>query len=335
MQKNAILFVTFIILEASLVTRGLPHPGSNEDNLTAPESSQNPQAVPITQEMDVLNTEQLHIARQRNVQGGVVSTEPESSQSNDATASSKGIQKTEKKNYTSITPEMLHKDSNVCVKCGRAIGKECTHRSKQAVNLLCFVTSGLCYACDQVFGNGITRGLPYPGSDNEDSALPSGVKVCDTCGEVIDPQRASSSRDFFELKGEKFDNPRRMKELDPQNLLTLKEMFDLEDSRRSSVRDIRSASSSRDPHSASSSQDFFEMNVEELENTRRMNELNIQDPSKTRKISELVEEDLRSARQNNAKDCAQCGKSLKKSFSKVVRECKRGFCSTPGDGSCL
>ncbi|XP_050436809.1 uncharacterized protein LOC126843359 isoform X33 [Adelges cooleyi] len=272
MQKNAILFVTFIILEASLVTRGLPHPGSNEDNLTAPESSQNPQAVPITQEMDVLNTEQLHIARQRNVQGGVVSTEPESSQSNDATASSKGIQKTEKKNYTSITPEMLHKDSNVCVKCGRAIGKECTHRSKQAVNLLCFVTSGLCYACDQVFGNGITRGLPYP--------------VCDTCGEAhtSDPQGASSSHE---------------------------------------------------PHSESSSRKISELVMEELVNPRQKNVQEGDSSTTPKVIGVLIKEEMDNARQNNVQKCDKCGKALKKGFRKVVRGCKKSFCSTPADGSSL
>ncbi|XP_050436789.1 uncharacterized protein LOC126843359 isoform X13 [Adelges cooleyi] len=305
MQKNAILFVTFIILEASLVTRGLPHPGSNEDNLTAPESSQNPQAVPITQEMDVLNTEQLHIARQRNVQGGVVSTEPESSQSNDATASSKGIQKTEKKNYTSITPEMLHKDSNVCVKCGRAIGKECTHRSKQAVNLLCFVTSGLCYACDQVFGNGITRGLPYPGSDNEDSELPSGVKVCDTCGEAhtSDPQGASSSHEIVDIGDKDFENAR--------------------------------LTNIREPHSESSSRKISELVMEELVNPRQKNVQEGDSSTTPKVIGVLIKEEMDNARQNNVQKCDKCGKALKKGFRKVVRGCKKSFCSTPADGSSL
>ncbi|XP_050436820.1 uncharacterized protein LOC126843364 isoform X2 [Adelges cooleyi] len=89
MQKIAIFFIAFIILKVSLVTRGLPHPG--------------PQDAPKIQEMVVLKKEEFDVMRQRNVQG---------------------IQKTEEKNYMSITPEMLQKDSYVCAKCGKSLGKE-------------------------------------------------------------------------------------------------------------------------------------------------------------------------------------------------------------------
>ncbi|XP_050436784.1 uncharacterized protein LOC126843359 isoform X9 [Adelges cooleyi] len=327
MQKNAILFVTFIILEASLVTRGLPHPGSNEDNLTAPESSQNPQAVPITQEMDVLNTEQLHIARQRNVQGGVVSTEPESSQSNDATASSKGIQKTEKKNYTSITPEMLHKDSNVCVKCGRAIGKECTHRSKQAVNLLCFVTSGLCYACDQVFGNGITRGLPYPGLG--ESSEDKDAEVCDTCGKTKtpEPQGASSSHEIVEIGDEEFENAQPTNVRDSRRGSSSHEIVEVDDEEFNNTQQT-------------TVREMFELD-DVFNNARRTYVRDTQNKPKSQKIGALVKEISESVReemeqkwQNNV----QASKQRLKQVANIVCCCqcfKKGECEKNPDGSCL